>query len=248
MRNTIIILLAIMTLTSCKKEKNSEKDLTKKSKDIVEEKQETNEWNELFDGKTFNGWHVYNGKEISSHWNIEDGVMAFAGRTGEKEYNIITDTQYTNFILSLEWKISEGGNSGIMWGVKEDEKYKYPYHSGPEIQVLDNLKHPDAKVANGTHTAGSLYDMIAPSKDVTKPVGEWNLCVIEINHKNNLGKVNLNGTEIVTFPVNGSDWDDMIANSKFKDWEGFGKYQTGHIVLQDHEDKVSYRNIKIKEL
>ncbi len=248
MRNTLIILLAILTLSACKKEKNAEENLDIKSKDFVEEKQDVNEWTVLFDGKTFNGWHVYNGEAISSHWIIENGEMAFTGRTGEKEYNIITDNQYTNFILSLEWKISEGGNSGIMWGVIEDEKYKEPYKTGPEIQVMDNLNHPDAKAGNGTHTAGSLYDMIAPSKDVTKPVGEWNLCVIEIDYKNNQGKVHLNGTEIAAFPIKGTDWNNMVANSKFKDWEDFGKFQTGHIALQDHENKVRYRNIKIKEL
>jgi translation elongation factor P/translation initiation factor 5A len=206
------------------------------------------EWISLFDGKTFNGWHIYNNGEVTNPWSIEDGAMVFNGRKGNPEYNIVTDKEYTNFKLSIEWKISEAGNSGILWGVIEDKKYSYPYNTGAEIQVLDNEKHPDAKVNGKLHQACSLYDMIAPSQDVTKPVGEWNLCEIYINHKTNEGKAWLNGVLMVEFPVEGEKWETMIANSKFKGWEGFGKYQTGKICLQDHENKVSYRNIKIKEL
>jgi len=148
----------------------------------------------------------------------------------------------------LEWKIAEGGNSGIFWGVHEDSKFGEVYQTGPEIQVLDNERHPDAKVNGKLHQAGALYDMVAPSEDVCKPAGEWNHCIITINHTANSGTVVLNNVEIVKFPVHGAEWDAMVANSKFKDWEGFGIYKTGHIALQDHGDKVWYRNIKIKEI
>jgi len=113
--------------------------------------------------------------------------------------------------------------------------------------VLDNDKHPDGK--NGTtHQAGALYDMVAPSKDVTKPIGEWNHCVITINHKTNTGVVVLNDIEIVNFPVNDPEWSKMVSQSKFNGWEHFGKYTTGKIGLQDHGDVVAYKDIKIKEL
>jgi len=113
--------------------------------------------------------------------------------------------------------------------------------------MVNRTKQGHAK--NGiTHQAGSLYDMVAPSKDVTKPVGEWNTCVITVNHETNQGIVVLNGEEIVNFKVNGPEWDAMVANSKFATWEGFGKYPTGKIGLQDHGDIVAYRNIKIKTL
>jgi hypothetical protein len=207
-------------------------------------------WTSLFDGTSMDGWHEYLGEGVSDVWKLEDGAMVFyppKPRPEGKSYNIVTNADYTNFVLSLEWKISKAGNSGIFWGVFEDPKFGQPYQTGPEIQVLDDLAHPDAK--NGTtHQAGSLYDMVAPSQKVVKPVGEWNECILTIDHRTNKGNVVLNGIEIVTFPVHGEAWDAMVAKSKFADWEGFGKYQTGKIGLQDHGDIVAYRNIKIKEL
>lgn len=213
---------------------------------VTQGKMETN-WTILFDGSSFDHWRGYLSEEMYSEWTIEDRAMVFTpGKSGLK--NIISREKYTSFILSIEWKISEAGNSGILWGVYEDAAFKEAHDSGPEIQVLDNEMHPDGKNPGGFHSAGALYDLRAPIKDVTKPVGEWNLCLIEVNHKTNTGKVTLNGTEIVNFPVHGADWDAMVANSKFKDWAGFGKYQTGHIGLQDHGDKVWYRDIKIQKL
>lgn len=209
-----------------------------------------NDWTVLFDGSSFENWNEYLGTGVSDNWKIEENAMVFyppKNREKGKAYNLVTKKEYTDFVLSLEWKIAEGGNSGIFWGVKEDKSLPEAYQTGPEIQVLDNEKHPDAK-AGTTHQAGSLYDMVAPLKDVTKPVGEWNNCVITINHKTNSGSVVLNGVEIVTFPVNNPEWKTMVSKSKFADWPDFGKYTTGKIGLQDHGDMVSYRNIKIKEL
>jgi hypothetical protein len=193
---------------------------------------------------------LYNGGEIGEPWKLEDGAMVYYPPQERKKgevYDIVTDKDYTNFVLSLEWKISEGGNSGIFYGVFEDEKYRAPYATGPEIQVLDDERHPDAK--NGTtHQAGALYDMIAPSEKAVKPAGEWNTVELTINHKTNEGSVILNGKKIVEFPVHGPEWDEMVSNSKFNGWEGFGAYKSGKIGLQDHGDVVAYRNIKIKEL
>lgn len=237
MKKYILVILVIATFVSCKKE--SKKSVEKEIKKEVE-------WVSLFDGKTLNGWHVYNGGDINNHWSVEDGAMVFGGREEGTESNIVTDKEYTDFKLSIEWKISEGGNSGIMWGVVEDEKYGQPYLTGPEIQVLDNDKHSDGQYPN--HQAGALYDMITPPDDVAKPVGEWNVCEILINHKTNEGKVWLNGILTAEFPVQGEEWDTMVENSKFKGWEVFGKYPTGKICLQDHGNIVSFRNIKIQEL
>ncbi|MGB5819093.1 MAG: DUF1080 domain-containing protein [Saonia sp.] len=248
----LITLLLGLFIISCKDKADSKKEETE-PETVAEPNVEgmiEDDWTVLFDGSSFKGWHGYLLDSVPSVWKLEDGAMVFyppIERKPGESFNIVTDNEYTNFILSLEWKISDAGNSGIFWGVNEDPAYTQPYQTGPEIQVLDNLKHPDAK--NGTsHQAGALYDMVAPSKDMVKPVGEWNSCIIMVNHVTNEGKVSLNGVEIVTFPVNGEQWNAMIDGSKFSDWNGFGKFTTGKIGLQDHGDIVAYRNIKIKEL
>jgi len=245
MKYVLLVAGLIMTISACKE--------NPKPKDVVAEKTKKElpaDWTILFDGSSFDNWHYYGKGEVVAPWKLEDGAMVFyppKERKKEESFNIVTKKKYTDFILSLEWRISEGGNSGIFWGVYEDATLHQAYESGPEIQVLDNDKHPDGK--NGTtHQAGALYDMVAPSKDVTKPVGEWNHCVITINHKTNTGLVVLNDVEIVNFPVNNPEWSKMVSQSKFNGWEHFGKHTTGKIGLQDHNDIVAYRNIKIKEL
>ena len=208
------------------------------------------EWEILFDGTSFDAWKGYLTDKMPDNWRIEDDAMVFYPPEDKPEgaqYNIVTRKEYTNFVLSLEWKISKAGNSGIFWGVKEDEKYPQPYETGPEIQVLDNENHPDA-LRGTSHQAGALYDMVSPLSDVTKEIGQWNHFLITVNYDTNVGRVELNGQEIVSFHPSGEDWEEMVAKSKFADWQGFGKFPTGRIGLQDHGDQVAYRNIKIKEL
>lgn len=219
-----------------------------------------NEWISLFDGKTFKGWHRYNRTEMSPAWTIEDGAMKFnpqkARNYGDGGHNIITEQEFTNFELSIEWKISKKGNSGIFWGVKEAPEYGEPYLTGPEIQVLDNDGHPDAFIRPKYHQAGALYDIVQPRVDVCKPAEEWNHVLLYINHEENIGRVQLNGTEIISFPIHGEAWETLIAQSKFRNPShedythapDFGKFKTGKISLQDHGDVVYYRNIKIREL
>lgn len=246
MKNIIYLLVFTITLTSCKQtvKETPQSELEAMN---VEKVQPVSEWISLFDGTNFDNWRGYLTDEMYQEWTIEDGAMVFTP-SGQGGKNIITKETFTDFEMSLEWKISEGGNSGIFWGVYEDPKYKEAYQTGPEIQVLDNERHPDALANPKYHQAGALYDLVQPMHDVCKPAGEWNLCVLKVNHKTNEGSVTLNGTVIVTFPVHGEAWDVLVAKSKFKGWEGFGKHHTGHIGLQDHGDKVSFRNIKIKKL
>lgn len=246
MKNIICLLVFTITLTSCKQtvKETPQSELEAMN---VEKVQPVSEWISLFDGTNFDNWRGYLTDEMYQEWTIEDGAMVFTP-SGQGGKNIITKETFTDFEMSLEWKISEGGNSGIFWGVYEDPKYKEAYQTGPEIQVLDNERHPDALANPKYHQAGALYDLVQPMHDVCKPAGEWNLCVLKVNHKTNEGSVTLNGTVIVTFPVHGEAWDALVAKSKFKGWEGFGKHHTGHIGLQDHGDKVSFRNIKIKKL
>jgi hypothetical protein len=244
MKKSAIVFLALMTLMTCKdKKENTAASETK----TAETAQNDTPWIVLFDGTNYDNWRGYNTDKMYPEWTIEDGAMAYTPGDDIGK-NIITKKEYTDFILSLEWKISKVGNSGIFWGVYEDPKYAEAYQTGPEIQVLDNERHPDAKIGGKLHQAGALYDMVEPKYDVAKPAGEWNTCIIKIDHKNNIGVVSLNGTEIVKFEVQGSQWDAMVAKSKFATWDGFGKHKTGHIGLQDHGNKVWFRNIKIKEI
>lgn len=243
MRKILFLAILAITIASCKQVKKESNEAAPELSEVNKE----SEWISLFDGTSFDKWRGYLTDGMYPEWSIEDDAMVFTpGKNGGK--NIITKDTFTNFELSLEWKISEGGNSGVFWGVFEDPKYSEAYQTGPEIQVLDNERHPDALVNPKFHQAGALYDMVQPVHDVCKPANEWNLCVLKVNHKTNEGSVTLNGTEIVTFPVHGEQWDKMVENSKFKGWEGFGKHQTGHIGLQDHSDKVSFKNIKIRAL
>ena len=246
MKNIIWIAAFCMLVTSCKeKEKKEEMEMP----EAEMETKTPDEWTVLFDGTSFDGWHVYNGEGVPDVWKLEDGAMVLypPGEGHGAGANLVTDKEYTDFVLSFEWKISEAGNSGIFWGVKEVETLPEAYQTGPEIQILDNERHPDGK-AGTTHQAGALYDMVPPSKDVTKPIGEWNTNVVTINHKTNEGIIVLNGVEILTFPTNDPEWSDMVAKSKFAGWEEFGKYTTGKIGLQDHGNMVAFKNIKIKEL
>ncbi|NVN16893.1 DUF1080 domain-containing protein [Muricauda sp. HICW] len=244
-----LLFIALAAVFACKdKPKENKEEVQEEMTEVVEEKEA--EWTTLFDGTSFDGWHMYNGGEVTEPWKLEDGAMVFYPMEKRPEganYNLVTDEEFTDFVLTLDWKISEGGNSGFFWGVKEGEEYGQPYVTGPEIQVLDDERHPDAK--NGEdRLAGSLYDIVPPSEKVVKPAGEWNSVELMINHKTNQGHVILNGTKIVEFPLEGPEWDKLIANSKFADWEDFAAFNTGKIGLQDHGNVVAFRDIKIKEL
>jgi hypothetical protein len=245
-RVTLFVCLCFMVACNPAEKKQKE---TKTIQQVVtsEELKSSNDWTILFDGSSLDNWRGYLSEDIYPEWTIQDDAMVFTpSNVGGK--NIITKEKYTNFILSLEWKISEAGNSGIFWGVHEDEKFSEAYMTGPEIQVLDNEKHPDSFVGNGIHKAGSLYDLIGyPAEDIY-PAGEWNQCVLEVNQTANIARVTMNEKTTISFPLHGVEWEKMVTNSKFKDWEGFGKYRTGHVGLQDHSDQVSFRNIKIKKL
>ena len=250
MKKNILLLSIILMGIACQGTPAKAQKETKTSKTVDAPQQE--EWVALFDGETMNGWHQYNGEGVGEEWTVENGVMTFEPKEnrqwGDGGKNIVTDKEYTNFVLSIEWKVSEAGNSGIFWGVKEDDAYGEPYVTGPEIQILDNERHPDALANPKFHQAGALYDLVQPTADVCRPAGEWNHVLLTVDHTANKGSVVLNDTEIVTFPLHGEAWEKLVANSKFKDWEGFGTFKTGRIGLQDHDDRVSFRNIKIKEL
>ena len=245
MKKVIVSIAFLIFFISCKQEKKETTETVVEEMEMPE-----SEWEILFDGTSLDKWKEFQNDTVGDVWKIDGDALIYTPPSeGEenKNHDLVTRDEYTDFVLSLEWKISEAGNSGVFWGVNEDAKYSTGYQTGPEVQILDNDKHPDAK-AGTTHQAGALYDMVSPAEDVTKPIGDWNTMVITVNHKDNVGRVVLNDTEMVTFPVQGEKWDAMVADSKFAGWEGFGKFTTGKIGLQDHGNLVAFRNIKIKQL
>lgn len=199
-------------------------------------------WQLLFDGQTKNGWHSYNKKGNADDWKVENGMLVL--NSTKKDDDIVTDEEYENYHLMLDWNISEGGNSGIIFNVKESPEFDRTYKTGPEMQVLDNERHSDAKIPK--HRAGDLYDLIACSTETVKPAGQWNTAEI-IKNRDSL-TLRLNGTTVVQTKMFDDNWKKMLANSKFKEWKSFGTIKKGVIALQDHGDKVMYRNIKLRKL
>ena len=209
------------------------------------------EWVKLFDGTSTSGWHTYGRTTVGAAWKVDSGALHLSPPKEMKDFqnweggDIVTNDEYENFDLKLEWKISPKGNSGILFLVNEDTtKYKYTYYTGPEMQVLDNNGHADGKIKK--HRAGDLYDLISSSSEPVRPPGEWNQAEIKLDH----GKLDyfLNGTNVVSTTLWDDNWNKLIAGSKFKAMPGFAKSHSGKIALQDHGNEVWYRNIEIKKL
>ncbi len=208
-------------------------------------------WILMFNGLTTDMWRSHNGEIFpGTGWEVVDGTLHVIG-SGRGEAggggDILFDRKFSNFELSLEWKVAEAGNSGIFYLAQEipgDPVWK----SAPEMQILDNERHPDAKLGvDGNRAAGSLYDLIPGSFDAVKPAGEWNHAMVMVFK----GTVihTMNGETVVEYHLWTDDWKKMVANSKFKDYEHFvNPASEGYIVLQDHGDDVWFRNIKIREL
>ncbi len=195
----------------------------------------------LFDGKTTSGWHSYL-KTGPGAWSVVNGALQLDPKA-PGQGDLITNKEYENYELSLEWKIAEGGNSGIIFGVHEDPSFDQTYLTGIEMQVLDDAKAEDR--TQPTHRAGALYDMRAPAHQA-KPAGEWNK--VTIRKLNGHLTFWLNGEKVIETQIGSADWKEMLDKSKFKTWKGFAAYPKGHIALQDHGAVVAFRDIKIKEL
>ncbi|MFN5757035.1 MAG: DUF1080 domain-containing protein [Planctomycetia bacterium] len=196
-------------------------------------------WTSLFDGKTLAGWKSYTGKPIGSQWVVEDGAIHLATGGGG---DIVTEKEFRNFEFQFQWKVAPGANSGVMYRVRPGDNA--PYFSGPEYQVLDDSKHRDG--GNPKTSAAALYGLIAGAGKELKPVGEWNTGKIVVN--GNHIEHWLNGRKVVETDIGTDAWRGLIAGSKFKDWQQFGGAPQGTICLQDHGDKVWFRDLKIREL
>ncbi len=200
-------------------------------------------WRLLFDGESTRGWRNYRGDSIRPAWKVIDGAIVLTGRGGG---DIVTEDEFEWFELSIDYRIAPGGNSGIMFRVTEDAPA--PWHSGPEVQVLDNVAGKDPQ------RAGWLYGLYPPrnqpmtntATDATRPAGEWNTITLRVAPEQ--GEITVNGIRYTTFKIGSDDWNAKVAASKFAAFPQFGKASRGRICLQDHGDEVAYRNIRIREL
>lgn len=226
------VLLALVAVTACHAPKHTQ---TATAKTIS-----------LFDGKTFKGWHNFNQSGAVKSWTIEGGALVCLGTAADAHGgDIVTDAEYENFDLSWDWKITKGGNSGVMYHVVEGQKYKAPYETGPEYQMIDDIGFP-GKLEEWQKT-GADYAMNLPNnKKKVKPVGQWNSSRIIFNK----GAVEhwLNGQKIVAFQAWNNKWQKDKTTGKWKDFPDYGLAKKGRIALQDHGNKVYIKNIKIKVL
>jgi hypothetical protein len=196
------------------------------------------EWRILFDGRSLDQWRGYKSDRVPAGWQPVDGALTRVGAAGD----LITRDVFGDFELELEWMVVEGGNSGIMYRVTEEAAETY--QTGPEMQVLDDARHPDG--GSRLTAAGAVYGLYPAPAGVVKPAGEWNAVriVVQGNHVEHW----LNGIEVATYELGSPDWMARVAGSKFRRWPGYGRAAAGHIALQDHGDRVAYRSIRIRTL
>ena len=199
-------------------------------------------WRLLFDGSSTNGWHTF-GRDRVIGWEVKDGELIALGQGGDHANDIVTDDEFENFELDIDWKLSPRANSGIFFNVVE-QGYDMAYATGPEYQLIDDAGWPD-KLEPWQHTAAN-YAMHPPSTRAAKPVGRWNHTRIVVNH----GHVEhwLNGVKVVEYEMWTPDWQRRVQAGKWKDYAGYGKAKRGRIGLQDHGNRVFFRSIKIKPL
>lgn len=199
-------------------------------------------WKLLFDGKTTAGWHGYGAKDVPGGWQVVDGALTRVAMAGD----IITTEKFRDFELTIEWNVAPRGNSGIFYrGVEApDPKLTPLYHSAPEMQVLDDAQHADGTAL--LTSAGSNYGLHPAPRGIVKPADQWNS--VRILVKGHHVEHWLNGTKVVEYELGSAEWTAKVKASKFNDWPGYGKAAEGVIGLQDHGDRVSYRNIKIRPL
>ena len=195
-------------------------------------------WQLLFDGNSLTGWRGYNSESMPTGWSAENGMLIRTGPGGD----IITEQQFADFELSLEWLVGPSGNSGVLFRAVEGQEEVY--HGAPEMQILDDAGHPDGR--SPLTSAGSNYGLHGVPRGIIKSAGEWNTSRIVV--VNNQVEHWLNGDKVVEYELGSADWAQRVANSKFAQWPAYGRASRGHIGIQDHGDRVSFRNLKIREI
>ena len=236
---TLVPLLAVaIMMNSCKAQSQPPQSTVTAGLNTLTSEEKAAGWRLLFDGESTAGWRNYGKPTISDGWKVQDGALTRVGAGGD----IITNDEFGNFELSIDWKIEPGGNSGIFYRASEEKDEIY--WNAPEMQVLDDAKHPDGQ--NPLQSAGAAYDLYPAPRGHVRPGGEWNTARLVVN--GNHVEQWLNDFKMVEFELGSRDWDSKIAGSKFKPHAQFGKNAQGHIGLQDHGNVVAFRNIKIRVL
>ncbi len=192
-------------------------------------------WTLLFDGKDLSQWRNFKKEGVDGRWKVEDGAFTLSEKGGG---DIITKETYGAFEIKLDYKISKGGNSGLMFHVTEEENT--PWKTGPEVQIQDNVDGTDPQ------KSGWLYQLYPADVDATKPAGEWNTIDLKVTPEQCVQM--MNGTKYAEYVKGSADWDAKVAASKFSKFPLFGKAKEGHIALQDHGNVVSFRNVKIRRI
>ena len=243
-----LALISVFLFSSCESKVNlasklyAELDLTSAPNTLAESEKQAG-WQLLFDGTTMTGWHGYNMEGTPDVWAVENGCIAINGEGGNEEQDIITDKVYRSFAFSVEYKLSKGSNSGIIFQVKEDPKYKFPYETGPEFQLIDDENYPGL---NDWQSNGANYAMYPPKAKPGKPAGEWNHLFLVVN--GNQVTQMINGVEIVSYEKYSDEWVQLRNSGKWADFPDYGIADEGHISLQNHGSQLWFRNIKIKQL
>ena len=246
-----VIILVVVTGIGCQPKMASISANSNQAMNTLSSTEKRNGWILLFDGKTTTGWRgAYRDEFPAQGWKIEGGeliVIKSDGREARNGGDIITKEKYGNYELTLEAKLTPGANSGVKYFVTERLPKSPGSAIGLEFQILDDDLHPDAKMGkNGNRTIGSLYDLIPATSKTPRAIGEWNQ--VRIISKNNKVEHWLNGSKVVEYERGSPAFRALVADSKYKNFEGFGEAPEGHLLLQDHGDEVHYRNIKLRTL
>ena len=247
----LMMLLAVMPAAAKKKVTTPAPEVQPTADNVLTEQEQREGWKLLWDGKTTQGWR---GAKLTTFpqkgWRIEDGILKVEAATGAESGNggdIVTEKTYHNFILKVDFKITEGANSGIKYFVDPDMNRGEGSAIGCEFQILDDLRHPDAKLGvKGNRKLGSLYDLIPAPANKPFDINQFNTAMIVVrgNHVEHW----LNGVKLLEYERNNQEWNALVAYSKYKHWPNFGNFTDANILLQDHGNEVWFKNVKILEL
>jgi hypothetical protein len=242
-------LLAIFFLSSASSTKNDPKTLYSEldrnaPTNTLTKTEKQKGWELLFNGTTSDGWHGYNLTGFPDCWIIKDGSLTMTSEGKSENQDIITNSKYRNFAFSVDFKLTKGANSGIIFQVAEDKKYKFPYETGPEFQIIDQDNWPDK--LEDWQICGANYAMYPPMSKPSKAVGEWNHLLLVVDG-NSVTQI-LNGVVVVKYEKNSEDWLKLRKSGKWSNYPDYGKFDEGFISLQNHGTKVWFQNIKLKGL